>query len=786
MIRNALHDAPERGKNPFIYNAPVRGSDFIGRREIVEKIFTETILKKSQGDVWVTGERQVGKTSLLKYIQAGGEKLDKKINLYGVEGEFNAAFIYLNVQDISNRRDFYENLRQSLESYFEFKIELTGEAVENFIKALGFLFFDKKYYIVFLLDEFDVFIERLAADEPKGAASFLDEFNKLRQGISNLADAPKTFGCVFASQQTTGEILEKNGITMRGSEWTVELMELPFFSREETGELAEHYLKDNPVSFSKDDVDHCFKMTRGYPYFVQKMFAVIYEHKAPGAADYMRKAQREYADAFQETSRGWGYPHMRGNERSRGILSQLFQPLLDILPQSRIDTARKELPASQKQVDFYLTSVRLENILGFESLSTQLVSNGVTPLMFSLLLGDNSAGKTSFLRCLALGMCDKVSAAALLDDYQGKFIYNGHKKGTIELELNLAGRKRYRIVTRVKQIKHFEDVEKEYYSLPGNGKARRIQAKDFPWDDLFVCGYGAGRVLGETREIYEEYRIKNAVGTLFRYDQPLQDPELSLRRVISQARHNAPGHMEAETEEEILRRILFLIKNLFMFTGDERIELTGKGLEVVAAAGRSVLRAHGDGYKNTSGWVLDLIAWNMLAGRQLTPLGMSGIVLVDEIEQHLHPKWQRYIIQLLCKQFPGVQFIVATHSPLCTSSIADLDEDRHQVLRFRKAGNEPAEVARVSALRGLRADQILTSEAFDLPTTRNPEIAEKLEKFSKLYLKEPRTAGEEKEFRELGQLLEELLPGHTDTLETSLMQERVKNIMKDTTPKKQE
>lgn len=92
----------------------------------------------------------------------------------------------------------------------------------------------------------------------------------------------------------------------------------------------------------------------------------------------------------------------------------------------------------------------------------------------------------------------------------------------------------------------------------------------------------------------------------------------------------------------VLFRFLKLIKNLFMLTEGEYIELTGRGMEVVSTEGRFLLNAYGDGYKNTSGWVLDVIAWNMIAGRLPDPNMMTGIVLTDEIEQHLHPEWQRH------------------------------------------------------------------------------------------------------------------------------------------------
>ena len=132
--------------------------------------------------------------------------------------------------------------------------------------------------------------------------------------------------------------------------------------------------------------------------------------------------------------------------------------------------------------------------------------------------------------------------------------------------------------------------------------------------------------------------MEDAVDTLFNYDQPMQDPELNLRRLGSAAKSKAPKNKQYEAEQEMLHRFCDLIKDLFLFTEKERIELTGRGIEVVNAEGRSLLQGHGDGYKNTSAWVLDFITWNMLAGRHLDPSMITGIVLVDEIEQHLHPR----------------------------------------------------------------------------------------------------------------------------------------------------
>ena len=62
---------------------------------------------------------------------------------------------------------------------------------------------------------------------------------------------------------------------------------------------------------------------------------------------------------------------------------------------------------------------------------------------------------------------------------------------------------------------------------------------------------------------------------------------------------------------------------------------------------------------------------------------LSGIVLIDEIDLHLHPKWQWNVIEALRQTFKNVQFIIATHSPIVISSSRDANivllDDNHEV-----------------------------------------------------------------------------------------------------------
>ncbi|MCP4155932.1 MAG: ATP-binding protein [bacterium] len=320
--------APGKYENPFIYNAPVRGTDFYNREEIISELLHETVTGKSQGNVWVTGERQVGKTSLLRYIQSKYEHYDTKIKLYETGEAFNVAFIFLNVQDTKSRDDFYNKLRQSLKDFFDFKIETTDNAYMDFINVLKHLYFEKKIYIVFLIDEFDAFIEHLAVDGPKPATSFLAEWNKLIQGVFEIKNEPKVFSCIFAANHTIEELIKENDIDRRGSGLVLESMVLEWFTKKQIKELAEHYLKKNPVKFSDTDIDFCFKVTQGYPYFVQKLFSILYKQKSqdPDSTSYLAKVKKDYGNMFRETVKGWGGANMP--KRTLEKLKELSVPVI--------------------------------------------------------------------------------------------------------------------------------------------------------------------------------------------------------------------------------------------------------------------------------------------------------------------------------------------------------------------------------------------------------------------------------------------------------------------------
>ena len=96
----------------------------------------------------------------------------------------------------------------------------------------------------------------------------------------------------------------------------------------------------------------------------------------------------------------------------------------------------------------------------------------------------------------------------------------------------------------------------------------------------------------------------------------------------------------------------------------------------------------------------------------------DGVILIDEVDVHLHPFWQREIGFRLRRSFPKMQFIVTSHSPFVAQAATD-----DGLIVMRPTGkNGAVEVHRSEvSVKGWRADQILTSPLFGLDATRDEE-----------------------------------------------------------------
>jgi hypothetical protein len=126
-----------------------------------------------------------------------------------------------------------------------------------------------------------------------------------------------------------------------------------------------------------------------------------------------------------------------------------------------------------------------------------------------------------------------------------------------------------------------------------------------------------------------------------------------------------------------------------------------------------------DGYRSVGGLVGDLVRRLIDAfPRSKNPLASEGVVLVDEIDLHLHPAWQSSVVEQLRELFPNIQFIVTSHSPFVAQDARRKDKI---IVLQRDAGGVTASTS-AGFVSGWRADQILTSNLFGLKRTRDASV----------------------------------------------------------------
>jgi AAA+ ATPase superfamily predicted ATPase len=303
--------------NPFVYNEPVKGDDFFNREKIIEDLLDETIREKSHGNIWLTGERQVGKSSLLQYIECECGKKKETINVSGIKDKFNVKYIYTNVQDCDTKEKFYQNLRQSLKNRFDFKLKNPDDPLIAFKDAVKYCF-ENRHYILFLIDEFDAFVQNLIHTDSLLAVTFLGEFNKLLSGVEGVAGTPKILGTILTANNTYADSIEN--LPIQGGSGLITIhKDLDFFSLQQVIQMAQTYLKNDVIQFTESEIELCFKLTKGYPYFIQRLFHILYKLKQnkSNPKKIPKDLKEKYKVILKDTIVGWGGDKMVGKTKKK-------------------------------------------------------------------------------------------------------------------------------------------------------------------------------------------------------------------------------------------------------------------------------------------------------------------------------------------------------------------------------------------------------------------------------------------------------------------------------------
>lgn len=297
---------------------------------------------------------------------------------------------------------------------------------------------------------------------------------------------------------------------------------------------------------------------------------------------------------------------------------------------------------------------------------------------WNVILGNNNTGKTTILRLLSglsveeyNPMHNTVGAIPIILLHQQNL---WHSLNT-DIPFSIIADVQETLLDTFLPVgfnwKYYLDNEKKIIT---NGFPR--ESKEFNViKKLHFYGYGISRKMktsnlsesstedNVTGLFYENYELANAEEWLLQIDYAAKSGYKNAKELVDRIKEILTSGLLPDVKSIDLKSDLDektnSVKNYALFDTDY---------------GKVRLKELGYGYQSTMAWVVDLAKKLFERYPQLdNPLTGPAIVLVDEIDLHLHPDWQRKIIKHLSTIFPNTQFIVTAHSPLVVQSAEDIN-----------------------------------------------------------------------------------------------------------------
>ncbi|NHQ94290.1 AAA family ATPase [Janthinobacterium lividum] len=324
----------------------------------------------------------------------------------------------------------------------------------------------------------------------------------------------------------------------------------------------------------------------------------------------------------------------------------------------------------------YIAGVSLSNVGPFDDITIDLNRSTDERAPWLAIIGENNIGKTSILKGIAVAL---AGGRAIKDCKPSMF--SGSDQGGVTVELSKSGRSSVRWNTR-----------------------NRLEASQST-GKVLIFAYGATRLLARDDDIEDRSRITN----LFDPYRGLTDPVSWLLSLSNE---------QFDYAARALKSISHLQKDARLERNQNTNEVFLRSHDVLTPFNRL-----SDGLQSMHALACDIMSG--LLEHYVAAEIAEGIILIDEIENHLHPKWKMRLIPMLRKAFPRMQFIVTTHDPLCLKGLSHgevlvLRRDQHGVVRA---------IENLPDIGSMRVDQILTSEHFGLSSAVDPDLERLFEEY---------------------------------------------------------
>ncbi|MEO5352692.1 MAG: AAA family ATPase [Magnetococcus sp. XQGC-1] len=364
-----------------------------------------------------------------------------------------------------------------------------------------------------------------------------------------------------------------------------------------------------------------------------------------------------------------------------------------------------------------LTTLTLENFRRFEQLEISLA--GKSPVVF---IGDNGSGKTAILEAIAKGLSwliARINRARGIGSSIGNVdILNGQSSASIRLEVqHQSAAYPWSLAKTYKGREQSQSSDLlPLTTLAGQFRATLTGNPDSASLPLIVY-YPVYRVV---LDIPLKIKGRHSFGQLDGYENT-QQQGVNFRRFFEWFRDQEDSANEPNASQWQKRQLAAVCLAVYSFMpgfANLRIQRRPRLCMLIDKDGHSLdVGQLSQGEKSLMALVGDIARRLIIMNPAMdNPLEGEGIVLIDELDLHLHPRWQAAILGNLGKTFPNIQFIVTTHSPVIIIQEQNL---RGFVLSDGRC--EP-----MGATYGLDVNLVLLQE-MGLAHIRNPDVQRKLD-----------------------------------------------------------
>lgn len=390
----------------------------------------------------------------------------------------------------------------------------------------------------------------------------------------------------------------------------------------------------------------------------------------------------------------------------------------------------------------FLKNIRLQN---FKCLSDiELSFEKITHLnrKWTLILGENGTGKSNALKAIALVTSGSNALGELLGETDS-WIKNGENQCTIEATL---GNKKGEI-REISLKLNRGDTLSNVFANNHETLNQLDSALNHADRNYFVVGYGASRRL--PNENFPNFE-KSSNGNRSANVRSLFNNAHSLNPLTSWI-----IDLDYRRGEEGLAIVQEALNDFLPNTSFHSIDKQKKQVLFNTVDGIVPLDYLSDGYQNMVAWIGDLLyRITETFSDYSNPLEARGLLLIDEIDLHLHPKWQRNLIEFISKKLPNFQVIASTHSPLTAQQA-----DEGELFAFKRdEENQIRLIPFVGTPKTLLINQLLMTPVFGLATDESLEVEQAKSEYESLKSKPEKSADEGKRLKSLERNLKTRLP----------------------------